>query len=143
MSEQDKQRSEESLRHEYTEVAQNIRHCSNLRFAIFTIFFAVMGGIGLGVFGKGVSDQHFAVIARISGFGVIALLWFYIIARAENLFGHYVTEAIELERLLGYKQFTRRPSRTPYLPNFRVVGQMFFLLLMLLWAYAVFAVPLR
>jgi len=34
------------LRHEYTEVVQNMRHCSNLRFAIFTIFFAVMGAVG-------------------------------------------------------------------------------------------------
>lgn len=41
MSGQPQGRSEESLRHEYTEVVQNVRHYSNLRFAVFTIFFAV------------------------------------------------------------------------------------------------------
>jgi len=38
MSEQQQKRSEESLRHEYSEVAQNVRHYSNLRLVIFFRF---------------------------------------------------------------------------------------------------------
>jgi len=42
MSEQQQERSAENLRHEYTEAAQTIRHYANLRFALFSIFFAVI-----------------------------------------------------------------------------------------------------
>lgn len=52
MGDQRQVRSEESLRHEYSEVVQNFRHYSNLRFAIFTIFFAVIGGVGFVAFGQ-------------------------------------------------------------------------------------------
>jgi len=52
MSEERQARSEESLRHEYTEVLQLIRHYSNLRFAIYTILFAAVGGLGFVAFGK-------------------------------------------------------------------------------------------
>lgn len=45
MSEKQQERSEESLRHEYTEVALNARHYSNLRFAVYTILFAVEGRV--------------------------------------------------------------------------------------------------
>lgn len=141
MSEQRQGRSEESLRHEYSEVALNIRHYSSLRFAIFTIFFAVMGGVGYGAFGRGLFDEHVALIARIGGFGVIALFWFYN-TRADQQFVHYLSEAIDLERSLGYKQFTSRPARHRYLPNYRVVAHIFYCLLTLLWVYAVIAVPL-
>lgn len=42
MIEQQQGRSEESLRHEYTEVVQNVRHYSNLRFVIVSLLFAVI-----------------------------------------------------------------------------------------------------
>jgi len=35
------ERSIGSVRHEYDSVIQNVRHYTNLRFAIFPIFFAV------------------------------------------------------------------------------------------------------
>jgi hypothetical protein len=75
MSEQNQLRSEESLRHEYTEVGLNARHYSNLRFAVFTILFAVMGGVGFVAFGKGQFDAYTAQVARIAGFSVIGIFW--------------------------------------------------------------------
>ena len=51
MGEQNQQRSEESLRHEYTEVVQNVRHYRNLRFVISSLLFAVMAGVGIVAFG--------------------------------------------------------------------------------------------
>jgi hypothetical protein len=65
MSEQNQKRSEESLRHEYTEVALNARHYSGLRFAVFTILFAVLGGVGFVAFGKGQFDFSFWDSERI------------------------------------------------------------------------------
>lgn len=140
MGEQNQQRSEESLRHEYTEAVETYRHYSNLRFAIYTIFFAVIGGAGFVAFGKGQFDAHAAMIARFGGFAVIALFWWYG-DRVDQLFAHYRSEAVELKRSLGYKAFTSWPTRSRYLPNFRNVGRIFFILFALLWLYAVFAVP--
>ena len=141
MSEQQQERSLEGLRHEYTEVAQNIRHHSNLRFAVFSIFFAVMAGVGIVAFGTEQFDAHAAMVASIAGFPVIAIFWVYE-ERVSRFFDHYTRVAIELERSLGYTQYTTRPAMPRYLPETRVVVRIFFFLLTLLWLYAAFAVPL-
>ena len=141
MSEQQQERSEESLRHEYTEVVQNIRHYSNLRFAVFSIFFAVMAGVGIVGFGKGQFSDQAAAVARIAGFPVIAIFWLYE-ERASQFFDHYTSVAIGLEQLLGYRQYSTKPPPRLYLPQAKVLTRLFFVLLALLWVYAVFAVPL-
>lgn len=140
MTEQQQERSVESLRHEYTEIVQNIRHYSNLRFAIFPIFFAVMGGVGIVAFGKGQFDAHAAAVARIGGFSVIAIFWLYE-ERTSRFFDHYNRMAVDLERALGYTQYTTRPVATGYIPKAKVLNRVFFFVLTLLWVYAVFAVP--
>lgn len=48
--------------------------------------------------------------------------------------------AVEMERSLGYTQWTRRP-RGPLVPGY-VMFRLFFFLLTVLWVYAVFAVSL-
>jgi len=140
MSEQRQERSEESLRHEYTEAAQTIRHFSNLRFAIFTIFFAVMAGVGIVAFGKDQFDSQAAMVARVAGFFVIAIFWVYE-ERVSRYFDHHSRVVVELERSLGYTQYSTKPVMPRYLPDTIVVVRFFFFLFTLLWLYAVFAVP--
>lgn len=41
----------ENLRLEYSEANNNRRHYSNLRFAVLTVFFAVLGGVASVAFG--------------------------------------------------------------------------------------------
>lgn len=142
MSEQQQERSQESLRHEYAEVTQNVRHYSNLRFAIFTIFFAVMAGVGIVAFGEGQFDAHAAVVARIAGFAVIMIFWMYE-ERTSLRLKHFAKVAVELERSLGYTQFTTIPAPGRYLPDEKAVTRVFFLIITLLWLYAAFAVPLN
>ena len=139
MGEQNQQRSREDLRHEYTEAVQTIRHYANLRFALFSIFFAVIGGVGIVAFGKGQFDVQAALAARIAGFVVIAIFWNYI-ERLGRLFEHFISVTVEMERSLGYTQWTRRP-RGRLFPGY-VMFRLFFFLLTALWVYAVFAVPL-
>lgn len=141
MSEQNQSRSEESLRHEYTEVVQNIRHYSNLRFAAFSIFIAIVAGLGLVSFGKGQFGEHAAVIARIAGFLVIAIFGLYE-ERLTELFQHFMRTAIALERLLGYTQWTDRPIGKGHIPNRIVIMRLFYSTLALLWLYGMFTVPL-
>jgi len=140
MSEGRQLQSEESLRHEYSEVIHVICHYSNLRFAIFTILFAAVGGLGFVAFGRDQFDAHTAILARIAGLPVIALFWWYE-GRTAEAFEISFHRAIELEHLLSYAQFTRRPDHLPYLPGHRTVGRIFFVLFTLLWVYGVFVVP--
>lgn len=141
MSEQQQDRSPESLRHEYTEAVQTVRHYGNLRLALFSIFFAVIGGAGLVAFGKGQFDGQAALVARIAGFVVIAIFWMYI-ERLGQLFDHFTRMVVELERSLGYRQWTARPaSKLPVL-RAHIMFHLFFCLLTVLWLYAVFSVPL-
>jgi hypothetical protein len=142
MSEQEQQRSREDLRHEYTEVVQNIRHYSNMRFVIFSILFAVMGGVGIVAFSKGQFDQHAAVVARVAGILVIFIFW-QLEEGAFRFYDHCTKIAAELERLLGYRQYSSRPVSRSFLPRRYIVQRVFYFLLTVMWLYAVFAVPLE
>lgn len=140
MSEKNQRRSDESLRHEYTEVVQSIRHYSNLRFAIFTIFFAVMGGVGFVGFGQEQFSAQAALVARIAGFAVAVVFWLYQ-ERTARMWEHCRLLAVSLERELDYKQFSTRPDFRG-IPTAIVLNRFVFVLFSLLWAYAVLAVPL-
>ena len=139
MSEQRQERSQESLRHEYTEAVQTIRHYANLRFALFSIFFMVIGGVGIVAFSKGQFDVQAALVARIAGFVVIAIFWIYI-ERLGRLLEHFISVTVEMERSLGYTQWSRRPWG-PLFSGY-VMFRLFFFLLTALWVCAVFFVPL-
>ena len=141
MSEQTTSRSDENLRHEYSEVVQNIRHYSNLRFAIFTIFFAVMGGIGFVSFGGGQFEAHAALVARVAGFAVIILFWLYE-ERAGWRNDHFQRVAMNLERALSYTQYTTLPRTRWFPPKAGLVNRCFFFLITAAWLYAALSVPL-
>ena len=141
MSAQLSERSQESLRHEYTEVVQNVRHYSSLRLVIFSILFAVMAGVGIVAFGKGQFDQHAAIVARLAGILVIFIFW-QLEERAFRFNDHCTKIAAELERLLGYRQYSSRPVSRSFLPRRYIVQRVFYLLLTMMWLYAAFAVPL-
>ena len=141
MSEQQQGRSEESLRHEYTEVVQNVRHYRNLRFVIVSLLFAVMAGVGIVAFSKGQFDRHAAIVARVAGILVIFIFW-QLEEGAFRFYDHCTKIAAELERLLGYRQYSSRPVSRSFLPRRYVVQRVFYLLLTLLWLYAAVSVPL-
>src|SRR5262245_8936853 len=135
MSEQQQARSEESLRDEYGQAVANIHHYSNLRFAVFSIFFVAIGGVGFAAFGQGQFADQAASVARIAGFPVIVIFWLYS-ERLDLQVRHSIRVAAELERVLGYGLFTTRPPLSP-IHNWRNLSRAFFSLLTLLWAYAV------
>jgi hypothetical protein len=136
LSEDRPERSNESIRHEYDQVFQNVRHYTNLRFAIFSIFFAVIGGVGFVAFGKGQFDDGAVKAARAAGFLVVVVFWLYE-ARASLFLDHYRKVAVELERMLEYCQMDTRLKSFRYLPSATAVNRVFFPLIFLFWAYAV------
>jgi len=108
---------------------------------MFTIFFAVMGGVGFVAFGKERFDEYTAVVARIAAVPVILLFWLYQ-DRADICRDHCKKVAVNLERELGYNQFASWPVSTQFPPTSGVVNRLFFTLLALLWLFAAFTVPL-
>ena len=142
MSEDRQTRSEESLRHEYTEVLLNIRHYSNLQFAIFTILFAVMGGVGYVALLGDSFGAHAALLARIAGLPVVILFWL-LEERARMRNDHFQRVAVHLERALGYMQYSTLPSARRFPPRASWVNRIFFFLLVLLWLYVLFALPIK
>jgi hypothetical protein len=100
----------------------------------------VLGGVGIVAFGKGQFEAHAATVARIGGFPVIALFWWYQ-ERVSQFFDSSGKIAIELEQSLRYKLYTNRPPPWLHLPSTSKMGRIFFMLLALLWLYAVIAVP--
>ena len=132
------ERSEESLRHEYSEITLYNRHHTNLRFVVFSIFFAVMGGVGFVAFSKGQFHATAAVLGRIAGVLVIFLFWSYI-ERLSELVNHYTKLRSDLEGVLGY---TVRTAGRGRFPRMQTTWRAFFVLFTLLWLYGAFAVPL-
>lgn len=140
MSEQQPRRSEESLRHEYSEVTLYNRHHTNLRFVVFSIFFAVMGGVGFVAFGKGQFDGNAALMARIAGILVITIFWLYN-ERLSELVDYYSGLRADLESTLGYA--IRKRGGLSGIPRMIVIWRIFFILVTLLWLYGSVVVPLE
>lgn len=140
MSESQPGRSEESLRHEYSEVTLYNRHHTNLRFVVFSIFFAVMGGVGFVAFGKGQFDGNAALMARITGILVIAIFWLYN-ERLSELVDYYSRLRGDLELTLGYA--SRKPGGMGGFPRMIVTWRVFYVFVTLLWLYGSVVVPLE
>ena len=139
MSEEQRARSEASLQHEYTECSLYWRHITNLRFVVFSIFFAVIGGVGFVAFGKGQFHANAAIMGRIAGILVIALFWLYI-ERQSELVNYYSGLRADLEHKLGY---AARGQGRGLFPRMQTIWRVFFALVTLLWIYGAFAVPLE
>jgi len=139
MSDQQAPRSEESLRHEYSEVCQFFRHAANLRSFVFSIFFAVIGGVGFVAFGKGQFDGTAALMARIAGFLVIAIFWLYNERISEQV-DHYSWLRSDLEARLAYT--TKKPGKMGRFPRMIIIWRLFHSAVTTLWLLGSIAVPL-
>lgn len=127
-----------SLQHEYSEVTLSVRHNSNLRFVAFSIFFAVMGGVGFASFGKSQFDANAALAARLAGLLVIAIFWLYH-ERLTEFIDYYNGRRAELERAMNYGT---RPVGGSAFPRMRLTWRIFYVLVALLWLYGAFVVPI-
>jgi hypothetical protein len=124
----------EALRHEYTEVNNDIRNHSNLRFTIFTVYLAAIGGLSSVAFGffefKHGDPEQIKFWGRVGGL-VVAILFFYYERRLQSLINHNIRIGVELEKILGYNHITARPSwgrfRSHYATN------IFFGLIIIFW----------
>jgi hypothetical protein len=128
----------ERLKHEYSEVNNDIRNHSTLRFNIFTVYLAALGGlvsIGFGFFEfKYGHPERIRLGGRLGGL-LVTLLFFYYELRIQSLINHNLKVGRDLESLLGYWHISSRPSwgklRSHYATN------AFFVILILFWLVTV------
>jgi hypothetical protein len=140
----------EELSLEYSEVNNNIRHYSALRFAIFTVYFAVIGGIVSIAFGffenKTGNSELTKLCARIGGF-LISLLFLVLEVNCEQYLTIYGDVAASMEEELRYKQITTRKRVNYHHPLLRpryaarsiYVAMILFWLAMIIWILWVIA----
>jgi hypothetical protein len=137
MSEEKK--SLENLRVEYSEANTNRRHYSNLRFAVFSVYFAVLGGLSSVAFGvveiKSTSPAPIVLAARIAGL-LFTVIFFSFEIQCDLNLRHFGRVAIELEDLLGYRQFKTRKIR--FMPRAFYFACGMYLLLIVLWLISIY-----
>lgn len=99
---------------EYAELCASHRHYSNLRFAVFTVFFAVLGGLATVAFGLNAPQQptYAALLAQVLGLLIIYIFWRF----EENIvgfMGHFDRRAKKLEGIWQFQHFRGRPTNRP------------------------------
>ena len=124
----------EGLRQEYTEVNNNIRHYSALRFAIFPVYFVAFGGlvsVAFNLFGAQSSNSEVLKLgARIGGV-LITTLFFHYEYLIEEVLNKNRKRGKELEKLLGYNQITSRSQKAINMSRYMARG--FYCILLLFW----------
>jgi len=101
----------ECLRHAYTEAAASFRHYSNLRFAILSVYVAlvgVLGGVALGIVGSALPGS---AVIRVAAFAAIIVTWTFFTCElvCERNRHHFANVMKDLEATLPCKAMIRFP----------------------------------
>ena len=123
---------------EYRDASANMRHYSNLRFAQLTIFFAVTGGLILGVTQGSESLDRDAL--RFAGLVVVLAFW-VLEQRILNYWEVHRRRAKELEPPLGFKQYSYREKHNilDHLISGRWATRVLFAGAIVFWSASLFA----
>lgn len=124
----------DGLRQEYTEVSNDIRNHSNLRFTIFTVYLVALGGlisISFGFFEtKSGNPENLKQTGRLGGL-LVTLLFFCYELRLQSLINHNLKVGKKLEITLGYSHITTRPSWRWFRTHYITI--VFFLIMIGFW----------
>jgi hypothetical protein len=95
---------------EYKDLSDNMRHYGNMRFAQLTLYFALTAGLVTALF---TVDPPLSVSMRLvlKIIGALASASFGVMEeRAADYWHHFRRRAVEIEKSLGYKQYTDSPT---------------------------------
>ena len=96
---------------EYKDLSENMRHYANMRFAQLTIFVALTGGLIAVLFNKdSLPSLPTKNVLKVVGIFIAVMFWI-MEERAADYWHHFRKRAVELEDLLGYRQYKGRPTR--------------------------------
>jgi hypothetical protein len=102
---------------EYSELGSAIRHYSALRFAMLTIFFALIGGLMTFAFDHAQTSGFVTVATKIGGVLVTFVFWVFEY-RVSAYMACFDQRAFELEQKLGYAIYSARQKSQPWLGIF-------------------------
>lgn len=124
---------------EYKDLSENMRHYANMRFAQLTIFVAITGGLAAWFDNaRSASDPDVMIVIAVVG-TFIALVFLVMETRSASYWLHFKDRAVELEKQLGYCQYTRAPKRG--LITATNVTRVFHVGTLLFWIVAAVAAP--
>jgi hypothetical protein len=116
---------------EYEDISNNLRHYGNLQFSQLTVFILMNAAIINVVFGDNSSSSETTENA-LKLIGLTLCILFIIMTNRITAHGSaYSKRAVELEKRLGYKQYTNRPSSRILSNRNAVLGV--YLLAIVLW----------
>lgn len=115
---------------EYEDISNNLRHYGNLQFTQLTVFVVInLAMINL-MFG-GTNTSHLPrIILEVMGLS-LSTLFFVMNNRVTAHWSTYSKRAMELEKILGYRQYTNRPPSGKFSNRNAVSGV--YMLLASLW----------
>jgi ABC-type branched-subunit amino acid transport system permease subunit len=128
----------ESLRHEHAELCNYHRHYSGLRFVVFTVYFAVLGGIAAVAFGLAdIRERDFPLVIWARAAGLVVTVAFFLFEVLCERNARYYAESIrKLARDLGYLQMAQKPRAWL---KAKYVTFPLYLLLLAFWVFALVA----
>jgi hypothetical protein len=96
---------------EYTDISESIRHWQNMRFAQLTVFIALTAGMFATVYHTDFNTSDITkLLTKLAGAGVSIMFWL-MDERVVQYWRSGRNRAIELERTLGYAQYSSTPPR--------------------------------
>jgi len=124
---------------EYSDVSENLRHYANMRFAQLTVFAAVNGGLiawFADTSSSNPSVMEKTVTIVIASIGMLAAIVFFVLEiRSAAYWTQFKERAVELEKQLGYLQYTRAPKRSGITAT--NATRFFHVMVILLWLAAI------
>ena len=139
MTEKNTEKDIEGYRHEYSEILKSLRHYSNLRFAILTVFFGVFAGLIMMSFKTDLFPKAKSLIILGKLAGLMTAIIFYMFAERTITFANLLEQRAEqLERKLGYHAITFKPKATFKFIKISFAIRLLFMIIAVFWLYSSF-----
>jgi len=113
---------------EYLEVGQNMRQFGNVRFSQMTLFFALTAGLLASLF-QNQTLSEFAKLSLKIGGTIFTVLFWIMDVRAMVYWNHFRERGIELEKTLGFKQYTKSPATKKYFSATNAIRLLYWVIL--------------
>ncbi len=124
------------LKDEYLDVSTNLRHYGSARFALLTLFLAVIAGLLAATFGNQ-AELPSSIKTMLKVGGILSSVVFFIMEERASRYWHlFKQRAVELEKELSFKQYTNCPEQT--LVSSTNAVRLFYILVMLFWLVSFF-----
>jgi len=96
---------------EYKDISANMRQYENMRFAQLTLFIALTAGLLTVLFTSNPPLSSLVMFVLKIGGLIVTVVFGIMEERAADYWHHFRRRAVELEKQLGYQQYSTRPAR--------------------------------